>query len=99
MSSRTVYEELIPRFLLDAEITPACAEADPDAFFPIDDDTPLARGMKAQIRYADENGAKAVCAECPLKVECLIFAVRTGQQGIWGGTTENERKALRRRYR
>lgn len=41
--------------------------------------------------------AKAVCRACPVRDECLGFALRTGQQeGIWGGTTPYERRRLRR---
>lgn len=42
--------------------------------------------------------AKALCDECPLKVECLQVALQTKRNvGIWGGLTPEERKALRRR--
>jgi WhiB family redox-sensing transcriptional regulator len=100
MSSRTGYEELIPKFLLDAEITPPCAEADPDAFFPLEEpeSTSPARHRPSHV-YANEKAAKAVCEQCPLRVECLVFAIKTGQMGIWGGTTENERRNLHRKYR
>jgi WhiB family redox-sensing transcriptional regulator len=33
--------------------------------------------------------AIAICATCPVRDDCLTFAVRTGQQyGIWGGQPE-----------
>lgn len=99
MASKPVYDELIPTFLLEAEIPPACAEANPDDFFAVDDFDLSSNGHKAPVYYANEKAAKAVCAGCPLKTECLIFALKTGQQGIWGGTTENERKSLRRKMR
>ena len=36
--------------------------------------------------------AKAVCAGCLVRRECLAFALRTRQvHGIWGGLTEEER--------
>lgn len=41
--------------------------------------------------------AKAVCATCPVKAECLDYAVRNHENyGIWGGTSERERRQLRR---
>jgi WhiB family redox-sensing transcriptional regulator len=41
--------------------------------------------------------AKAVCAACPVRRECLAFALRTEQvHGIWGGTTPDERAIARR---
>ena len=46
------------------------------------------------------NEAKAICMECPVVNECLDYAIRTNQDsGIWGGTTEEERKSIRRHYR
>lgn len=42
--------------------------------------------------------AKEVCGECPVKVDCLDYALETNQDsGIWGGTSEEERRTLRRR--
>lgn len=36
--------------------------------------------------------AKSVCRRCPVREECLVFAVRTGQKaGVWGGMTMQER--------
>jgi WhiB family transcriptional regulator, redox-sensing transcriptional regulator len=67
----------------------ACRSADPDLFFPISDSGPaLEQAAKA----------KAICAGCRVRPECLAFALRTGQvHGIWGGTTEHERTAVRLR--
>jgi WhiB family redox-sensing transcriptional regulator len=67
----------------------ACRSADPELFFPISDSGP------AQEQTAK---AKAICATCQVRRECLAFALRTGQPyGIWAGTTEHERAAVRRR--
>ena len=53
--------------------------------------------MKA-IKQANE--AKAICNECVVKIDCLEYAIITNQDsGVWGGTTEEERKSLRREYR
>jgi WhiB family redox-sensing transcriptional regulator len=44
------------------------------------------------------NEAKAVCHRCPVRDECLDRALRADWvEGIWGGTTEAERRALLRR--
>ena len=41
--------------------------------------------------------AKAVCAICPVKSECLDFAMRLKvAHGVWGGLSERERRTLRR---
>lgn len=61
----------------------ACQSVDPELFFPIS-----ASGIaKEQV-----TEAKAICTGCPVRRECLAFALRTQQtHGIWGGTTEEER--------
>lgn len=44
--------------------------------------------------------AKAVCATCPVKQQCLQFALEVNERfGVWGGKTERERAALRRKRR
>ena len=69
----------------------ACRQADPELFFPIG-----ATGMA----QADIQRAKAICASCPVRRPCLIYALATGQEfGIWGGRDENERRLLRRQWR
>jgi WhiB family redox-sensing transcriptional regulator len=40
--------------------------------------------------------AKAVCAGCPVRPECLAFALQRDLHGIWGATTEDERRLMRR---
>jgi WhiB family redox-sensing transcriptional regulator len=41
--------------------------------------------------------AKAVCTVCPVKTECLEFALRLKvAHGVWGGLSERERRSLRR---
>lgn len=69
----------------------ACRSADPDLFFPISSAGP-ARGQIAQ--------AKAVCARCQVRRECLSFALKNHQvDGVWGGTSAEERQSLMRRPR
>ncbi len=49
--------------------------------------------------FAGMKRAKAVCEQCPVIDDCLEFAVLTNQSlGIWGGTTPNERRQIRRRW-
>jgi WhiB family redox-sensing transcriptional regulator len=46
---------------------------------------------------AEEEAALAVCAVCPVREECLDHALATNERfGIWGGTTEKQRRALAR---
>ena len=44
--------------------------------------------------------ARAVCADCPVQAECLSTAVADpGLQGFWGGTSERDRRMIRREGR
>jgi hypothetical protein len=44
--------------------------------------------------------AEAMCADCPVRQECLDFALRNGMHfGIWGGMSESERQRMRREMR
>jgi len=66
-----------------------CRETDPDLFFPI--------GTTGQALLQIDR-AKQVCNECTVQVSCLEFALETNQDsGIWGGTSEEERRDIRRR--
>ena len=67
----------------------ACRHEDPDLFFPIGTTGPS---------LVQTEQAKAVCRDCPVQEPCLRFALDTDQAiGVWGGTSETERRALRRR--
>ena len=67
----------------------ACQEADPELFFPV---APQGPGAGEIAR------AKAVCAGCQVRRECLQYALATRQlHGVWGGTTEDERRLHVRR--
>jgi len=46
-------------------------------------------------RLARERQAKAICGICPVRVECLEYAIRIREpHGVWGGLNEGERRAL-----
>lgn len=65
----------------------ACRDEDPDLFFPI---TSAGPGL-AQVA-----AAKAVCARCVVREPCLRFALEARQDhGVWGGLSEEERRAIR----
>ena len=69
---------------------PACATVEPELFFPL-----YTPGKDGEQREAE---AKAVCARCPIKFECLEFALHTGDAwAVLGGMTPAERSALKRR--
>jgi WhiB family redox-sensing transcriptional regulator len=68
-----------------------CIGEDPELFFPVGSTGPAA---------AQAEAAKAVCALCRVRAECLEWAMVTGQDsGVWGGLSEDERRALRRSQR
>ena len=69
----------------------ACRHSDPNLFFPIGDTGPAVEHAEA---------AKAVCRQCPVRVDCLEYALTSNQDtGVWGGTTEEDRRKLRRQRR
>ncbi len=69
----------------------ACRSSDPELFFPVGSTGPVLEEIEA---------AKKVCESCPARQPCLQFALDTNQDtGIWGGTTEEERRRIRRSRR
>lgn len=63
----------------------ACRGLDPNVFHPSPDDV---AGLRAAV---------AVCETCPVRDECLRYALETGEeQGVWGGVSGRARKAMRR---
>jgi WhiB family redox-sensing transcriptional regulator len=49
-------------------------------------------------RGGSSKAARALCAQCPAQIECLEYALANKEHfGIWGGTSERERRRLRKR--
>lgn len=68
-----------------------CKDEDPELFFPVGTTGPAALQTAA---------AKAICMQCEVRAECLEWAMATDQDaGVWGGLSEEERRALRRARR
>ncbi|MGH2572206.1 MAG: WhiB family transcriptional regulator [Actinomycetota bacterium] len=68
-----------------------CKDEDPELFFPVGITGPAAAQIAA---------AKAICMQCEVRSACLEWAMATAQEaGVWGGLSEEERKALRRARR
>ena len=64
----------------------ACVGSEPMAFF-----LPSSFGAKATA------ATKRICAGCPVREQCLDFAITENmQEGIWGGLTVRERGRIRR---
>ncbi|MER5737299.1 WhiB family transcriptional regulator [Streptomyces sp. NPDC002262] len=50
------------------------------------------------VEGAAQNRAKALCGGCPVRAECLAYALDGRiEHGVWGGMTERERRALLKR--
>jgi WhiB family transcriptional regulator, redox-sensing transcriptional regulator len=62
----------------------ACHGTNTELFFPV-----------AGRALEQVDSAKAVCGRCNVSVDCLSYALATTQHGIWGGTTGDERAAMR----
>ena len=63
-----------------------CAETDPEIFFPPADDP--------------ASEARRVCAQCPVRKDCLAYALDADEQyGIWGGLDPKERQHVRRQQK
>jgi len=75
----------MPHFpVVPALASAACRGMDPDLFHP-------QRGQPVEP-------ARQVCRSCPEVEPCLAFALGAGPalRGVWGGTSEHERRVLRR---
>lgn len=64
----------------------ACLDMPTEEFFPIGISVPA---------LEQEARAKAVCAGCEVAARCLEAALAAKECGVWGGTTEDERRLLR----
>ena len=63
-----------------------CRKMTPGEFFPSD-------GVGVEV-------ARRICAECPVQAECLEYALEYRiDHGVWGGTSERERRRILRRRR
>ena len=64
----------------------ACRGLDPEVFFPETDE--------------EADVAKNICATCDVRVACLEHALSSREKvGVWGGTTERERRRIIRQRR
>ena len=58
-----------------------CGGAETDLFF------------REDVR--SQQKALSLCAQCPMQKACLEYAIDNEEFGVWGGTTESQRAALR----
>jgi len=63
-----------------------CTAIDPEDFFPdLEEPGALTRA----------NEAKKACADCPYLKACFEWAMENNEVGIWGGSSENDRRKER----
>lgn len=62
----------------------ACKGVDLDVFFPSDD------------TGRDYEQARSYCNRCPVRMQCIEYALDTGSEGIWGGVNINRQTRLSR---
>lgn len=81
------YAALLPLLVVEPWMGEGlCSQTDPEAFFP--------------EKGGSTREAKAVCRRCPVRPECLEFALDNEERyGIWGGLSERERRRLLRIHR
>jgi len=72
--------------MLDLKRRGACHDVPTEVFFPGDD-------------HGSIGPALQICAECGIREECLEYAIEFGEHGVWGGTSERERRRMSRRRR
>jgi WhiB family redox-sensing transcriptional regulator len=67
----------------------SCRGPQAEAFFP------PSRAERKEEKLQREERAKAICSTCPVRPDCLEYAIRIHEpHGIWGGLNEVERKQL-----
>ena len=82
--------EALGNAIAEAPSIPPCMISDPEAWFP----------NQAQSASREIRNAKALCGICPVRMQCLQYAVANPElQGIWGGLTPKERLKLRNKSR
>jgi WhiB family redox-sensing transcriptional regulator len=71
----------------------ACRDADASVFFSTD-------GERGHARAHRESQAREICRTCPVLDDCREHALTADvPYGVWGGTTESDRRGARRRRR
>ena len=80
--------DLYPDFYVKGPTRCSAPHIDPDIFFT---------DHREPSYQQDVAKAKSICGPCVYKSECLIWAMERDEIGVWGGTTENDRRRLKRK--
>jgi len=79
----------LAKAIQDAPYAPPCMVTDPELWFASNED-----------EHTMPRVAKKFCEECPVRQQCLEYALKVNEQyGVWGGLTAKERQALRAKGR
>mgnify|MGYP006275824661 CR=1 FL=1 len=89
-----IQRELISQERIGAPMPPtggSCATCDTGWWFP----------RPAQTREDMQNtkAATEICRKCPIRKDCLSYAIEWEAFGIWGGFTEKQRDSIRKSSR
>jgi len=92
--SGEVSDRALLRVLQSGQARCAGSSLDPDEWFPVSPNVRVARIQAAR--------AIALCTACPVRTECLEYAMRNwtdgSGEGVWGGLVAAERRVIRRRW-
>ena len=76
-------------YVVDWQMRAACRGPHATVFFP-----PTRAERREEKRHREVH-AKAICSTCPVRGECLTYAIEIREQhGIWGGLNEVERREI-----
>lgn len=78
--------------LIDWPERAACKQADPDLFFA----TGRFSGNVGRTNCEKTEAARTFCERCPVIDACIEHALAYENYGVWGNTTEEERREMRR---
>ncbi len=74
----------------DWQLLGSCRGEDPAVFFHPE-------GERGPARAAREAAAKAICASCPVRIQCAEHSLAVREPyGVWGGLSEDDREAIYR---
>ncbi len=74
------------------QLQAACRGPQSEVFFP------PRQSERKHDRLERERRAKAICGICPVRSDCLSYAMEIREShGIWGGLSESERKSMMER--
>ena len=74
----------------------ACRNHPTELFFPSTRGRLRTSRRLVSVGQLQEVAALDVCATCPVREECLEYALDRDEVGVWGGTTDRDRRRIRK---